>query len=130
KRGGGAESVAQRMMAPAAERRLCRLVIVNKIDADGTDLQQVLRDIRERFGKQCLPLNLPARRGEAVADCFFAPTDETPDFSSIATTHQEITDRVVELDDALMERYLEGGEEISISDIQQPFEPAMRAGHL
>src|SRR5215471_2161277 len=126
----GAELVAQRMMATAAERRLCRLIIVNKIDADGADLQQVLGDIRERFGQQCLPLNLPARRGEAVADCFFAPTEETPDFSSIATAHQEITDRVVELDDALMERYLEGGEEISIGDLHEPFERALRAGHL
>jgi elongation factor G len=126
----GAELVAQRMMTSAADRKLCRLIIVNKIDADGADLQRVLADIRERFGQQCLPLNLPARHGQAVADCFFAATEETPDFSSIATAHQEITDRVVELDDALMERYLEGGEEISIGDLHEPFERALRAGHL
>jgi elongation factor G len=126
----GAELVTQRMMTSAAERRLCRLIIVNKIDADGVDLEQLLRDIRDAFGAQCLPLNLPARHGQAVADCFFAPTEEQPDFSSIATAHQEITDRVVELDDALMERYLERGEEISIADLHEPFERALRAGHL
>ena len=109
----GAEMVTQRIMTSAAERKLCRLIIVNKIDAGGANLERVLADIRERFGRECLPLNLPARRGEAVADCFFAPAEEAPDFSSVATAHREITDRVVELDDALMDRYLEQGEELA-----------------
>ena len=125
----GSELVTQRMMTSAAERRLCRLIIVNKIDA-GTNLESLLRDIRERFGQQCLPLNLPARGGQAVADCFFGASEETPDFSSIASAHQEITDRVVELDDALMDRYLEQGEEITIGELHEPFERALRAGHL
>jgi len=126
----GAEMVTQRMMSSAAERKLCRLIIVNKIDAGATNLERVLAEIRERFGRECLPLNLPARRGEAVADCFFAPAEEAPDFSSVATAHQEITDRVVELDDALMDRYLERGEELAIEDLHEAFERALRAGHL
>jgi len=126
----GAELVAQRMMASAAERQLCRLVIVNKIDVSGVDLQQVLQEIRRVFGRQCLPLNLPARHGEAVADCFFAIADETPDFSSIATAHDELTDRVVELDDELMDRYLEQGEDITPEQLHEPFERALRRGHL
>jgi elongation factor G len=126
----GTELVTQRMMSFAAERHLCRLIIVNKIDADGADLEAVLRDIRGQFGQQCLPINLPARRGEAVADCFFAPAEETPDFSSIATAHSEITDRVVELDDELMDRYLEQGEDITIEQLHEPFERALRGGHL
>jgi elongation factor G len=126
----GAELVAQLMMASAAERQLCRLVIVNKIDASGVDLQQVLQEIRRVFGKQCLPVNLPARHGQAVADCFFAPADESPDFSSIATAHDEITDRVVELDDELMDRYLEQGEALTLEQLHEPFERALRRGHL
>ena len=126
----GAEMVTQRMMTSAAERKLCRLIIVNKIDAGATNLERVLADIRERFGRECLPLNLPARKGEAVADCFFAPAEEVPDFSTVAIAHQEITDRVVELDDALMDRYLERGEELPIEDLHDAFERALRAGHL
>jgi elongation factor G len=90
----------------------------------------VLGEIRQVFGAECLPVNLPARRGQAVADCFFGPTEETPDFSSIATAHSEITDRVVELDDALMERYLEQGQELSPAELHEPFERALRGGHL
>jgi elongation factor G len=126
----GAELVAQRMMTSAAERQLCRLIIVNKIDAAGVDLQQVMQEVRRVFGKQCLPLNLPARRGAAVADCFFAPAEEAPDFSSVAAAHDEITDRVVELDDELMDRYLEQGEQLTIEQLHEPFERALRRGHL
>ncbi|HEX5048159.1 MAG TPA: elongation factor G [Gammaproteobacteria bacterium] len=126
----GPELVSQRMMAFATERRLARLVIVNKIDAAGADLEGVLREVRRAFGPQCLPLNLPARGGQAVADCFFAAADETPDFSSCAAAHTEITDRVIELDDELMEIYLEQGEAITPEQLHEPFEKALRGGHL
>ena len=126
----GVELVTQRVADAAAKRKLCRLVIVNKIDAAGADLEGVLAQIRGTFGRQCLPLNLPARGGEAVADCFFEPADVAPDFSSVAAAHTEILDQVVELDDDLMELYLEQGQEISLEQLHDPFERALRRGHL
>src|SRR5690606_30430513 len=101
----GVELVTRRVLGYAATHRLCRLIVVNKIDVDGVDLEGVLAQIRETFGAQCLPINLPARGGQAVADCFFEPADETPDFSSVEAAHTEIMDRVIELDDDLMELY-------------------------
>jgi elongation factor G len=126
----GIELVTQRMMDSSAERKLCRLIIVNKIDAEGVKLEAILDEIRETFGHQCLPLNLPARQGQAVADCFFVPADEEPDFSSVQTAHTEILDQVVELDDDLMELYLEQDEDISLDQLHDPFERALRRGHL
>ncbi len=126
----GVELVTQRMMDFAAERKLCRLIVVNKIDAEHVKLESVLNEIRETFGRQCLPLNLPARQGQAVADCFFEPSDEDPDFSSVAAAHTEILDQVVELDDELMELYLEQDEDISLDQLHDPFERALRRGHL
>ncbi|HEU4619961.1 MAG TPA: elongation factor G, partial [Gammaproteobacteria bacterium] len=126
----GVELVAQRAMDFAARRRLCRLVIVNKIDAEGADLADVLAQIRSAFGEQCLPINLPARGGQAVADCFFEPSDSAPDFSSCRAAHTEIKDRIIEIDDELMELYLEQGEEISLEQLHDPFERALRRGHL
>ena len=126
----GVELVTRRVLRYAAENRLCRLLIVNKIDVDGVDLEGVLAQIRETFGPQCLPINLPARGGQAVADCFFEPADETPDFSSVEAAHTEIMDRVIELDDDLMELYLEQGSEISLEQLHDPFERALRRGHL
>src|SRR4029450_9638489 len=39
----GIEMITSRMMDWAARRKLCRLLIVNKIDAENVDLQQLLR---------------------------------------------------------------------------------------
>jgi elongation factor G len=105
-------------------------VIVNKIDAEGADPEHVLEEVRAAFGRQCLPLNLPTRHGQAVADCFFAPGADTPDFSSVTAAHTQITDRVVELDDKLIERYLEQGQELSPEDLHDSFERALPRGHL
>jgi elongation factor G len=126
----GIELVTQRMMDFAAERKLCRIIIVNKIDAEGANLERIVDEIRKTFGNQCLPLNLPARRGQAVADCFFEPADEEPDFSTVDAAHTEITDQVIELDDELMELYLEQGDDISLEQLHDPFERALRRGHL
>ena len=126
----GVDTVTHRMMEFAAARGLCRLVIINRIDADGEHLEAVLRQIRATFGRECLPLNLPAERGKTVADCFFELSDKQPDFSSVQAAHTEIVDQVVELDEKLMRVYLEQGEEISVAQLHDPFERALRAGHL
>lgn len=126
----GVEMVARRIMRFAKEQRLCRMVIVNRIDAEGVDLAAVLEDIRDVFGPECLPLNLPADGAARVADCFFTHDDIQTDWSSVAAAHTEIVDQVVELDEALMEVYLEQGEELSAAQLHDPFERALRRGHL
>jgi elongation factor G len=129
----GVEPVTQRMMDFARDRELCRLVIVNKIDAKDAQPAAVLAQLRELFGRECLPLNLPANGGKSVVDCFFAPGRadvSPPDFSSVETAHTEIIDQVVEVDEDLMAVYLEQGEELSPEQLHDPFERALREGHL
>jgi len=126
----GVELVTQRMMTWAGERELDRLVIVNQIDAEGVDLRACLEQIQAQFGQECLPLNLPAAGGAQVVDCYFQPGAQATDFSSIEQAHTEIVDQVVEVDEALMELYLEQGEELSAEQLHDPFERAMRDGHL
>jgi elongation factor G len=124
----GMEMIASRMMEWAAKRRLCRLVIVNKIDAENVDLPKVLATIQAAFGRECLPINLPAGGGKRVVDCFFSPEGES-DFSSVADAHRALVDQVVEVDEELMSLYLEQGE-ISADQLHAPFEKALRDGHL
>ncbi|MGH8557037.1 MAG: elongation factor G [Methylococcales bacterium] len=126
----GIEMVAHRAMEAAAERGDCRLIIVNKIDAADTDLEALLVSIREAFGAECLPLNLPANGGQAVIDCFFKVTDQETDFLSVTKAHTEIIDQVVEVDEKLMEIYLEQGEELEPVQLHDSFEAALRQGHL
>lgn len=124
----GIESVTRRMMQRAARRRLCRMIIINKIDADNIDLPALLDAIHDTFGGQCLPINLPTDGGKAVIDCF-RQTEGTSDLGDVAAFHTAIVDQVVEVDEALMELYLEQGM-VSPEQLHDPFEKAMREGHL
>jgi len=125
----GVDTLTRRLMDFARDRELCRLVVVNKIDSRDAHPEQVLHDLREAFGSECLPLVLPAEGGAAVVDCFFHPGGES-DFSSVEAAHTRIVDQVVELDEDLMSVYLEQGAEISPEQLHNPFEQALREGHL
>ena len=126
----GIQMVTRRMMEAAAERGLARLVVVNKIDADELDLEALLASLVEAFGAECMPINLPADGGRSVVDCFFVPGDGPVDFSSVDETHTRIVDQVVEVDEELMEAYLEQGEELEADRLHDAFERALREGHL
>jgi len=126
----GIETVTSKMMEVAKDRKLDRLIIINKIDAELVNPQVLLDELREQYGKECLPLNLPANEGKEVVDCFFQSSGKTTDFSSVEEAHTNIIDQVVELDEALMELYLEQGENISPEQLHAPFEQALREGHL
>ncbi|MDI1239556.1 MAG: elongation factor G [Polaromonas sp.] len=124
----GLELMSGRMMSWAASRGLCRMVIINKIDALGIDLPGLLAAIQDAFGKECLPLNLPAGGGTRVVDCFFNPAGES-DFSSVALAHRALVEQVVEVDPALVERYLDEGD-VDPRELHAPLEQALREGHL
>jgi elongation factor G len=126
----GVEAMTQRMMDFAKARGLCRVIVVNKIDSREARTAEVLEEIRETFGKDCLPLNLPADDGASVVDCFFQPHGKATDFSSVEAAHTEIIDQVVEVDEDLMALYLEQGEELSPEQLHDPFEQALREDHL
>ena len=124
----GIEMMSARMMDWALKRRLCRMVIVNKIDAVGLDLPGLVQQIQAAFGKECLPLNLPAARGTKVVDCFFNPSGEA-DFSSVEVAHRALVEQVVEVDPDFVERYLNDGD-VDPRELHAPLEEALRQGHL
>lgn len=125
----GIELSTERMFQLAGERGLCRMIVINKIDADNTDLPALVNQIRERFGKQCLLLDLPAHHGQDVVE-LLGHSDGDSDFASVAAAHRALIDQIVEEDDSLMARYLEDGADPSPGELHAPFEAALRAGHL
>src|SRR4051812_15446260 len=94
----GIEMITSRMMEWTGKRKLCRIVIINKIDAENVDLPRILAAVQAAFGRECLPINLPAGGGSRVVDCFFNPAGES-DFSSVADAHGALVDQVVEVDE-------------------------------
>lgn len=124
----GIEPMARRMMEYAAERQLDRLIIVNKIDAEGADLPALLADIQATFGKECLPLNLPDAGATQVVDCFYRRTGHS-DFGAVQDAHRALVEQVVEVDAGFVERYLNDGD-IDPGELHAPLEQALREGHL
>ena len=125
----GIELSTERMFELAGERGLCRMIVVNKIDAESVDLAALVGDIRERFGKQCLLLDLPTQHGQNVVELLGHDSGES-DFASVAAAHQSLIDQIVEEDESLMARYLEDGTDPSLDELHAPFERALRTGHL
>src|SRR6056297_1679977 len=127
---GGLETGVRRMMKAAGDAELSRIIIVNKMDTDPDKLDQLLAEIQEAFGARCLPVNLPSDHGRKVVDCFFHDSGEPTDFSSIEEAHTRIIDQVVEVDEALMEAYLESGQNLDPEQLHAAFEQTLRERHL
>jgi elongation factor G len=126
----GIEHGTRRMMAHAQQRGLARVLVINKIDFDGADLAALVDALREEFGNECLPVNLPAGHGKRVLDCFFHSEGAT-DFSSLAEAHQRILDQVVEINETMMGDYLDAGEgALTPQQLHDAFEQCLREGHL
>lgn len=124
----GIEMMAARMMDWAAKRHLCRMIIVNKIDAERVDLPGLLARLQQTFGKECLPLNLPDAGGTKVVDCFYN-RDGHSDFGSVDAAHRALVEQVVEVDPGFVERYLNDGD-VDPAELHAPLEQALREGHL
>jgi elongation factor G len=124
----GIEMMTTRFMQYAEKRGLDRMIIVNKIDCANVDCESILDQIQKTFGRECLPLNLPAGDRTRVSDCFFSPSGEA-DFSSVEDAHRALVEQVVEVDENLMTQYLEKGE-VTPEELHEPLERALREGHL
>ncbi|SFF44259.1 translation elongation factor 2 (EF-2/EF-G) [Fontimonas thermophila] len=125
----GIELATRRLMEAAQNRGLCRVVVVSHLDGGG-DLPALLDQLRENFGAECLPINLPADGGTRVQDCFFARSGPPTDFGSIETAHRAIIEQVIEVDEVLLERYLAADEPVAPEQLHDAFERALREGHL
>lgn len=125
----GIELMTERMMRYAAERQLCRMIVINKIDADNLDLPGLVADIRARFGTQCLLLDLPTHGAAEVVEVLGHEAGDA-DFASVAAAHRALIDQIVEEDEDLLAEYLDEGADPSLAALHAPFEKALRAGHL
>jgi elongation factor G len=125
----GIELSTERMMTLAAARNLCRMIVINKIDAENVDLPKLVGEIRERFGRECMLLDLPAHHGQDVVEVL-GHDDGESDFESVAAMHRALIDQIVEEDEDLLARYLDEGTDPSVEELHAPFEKALRAGHL
>ena len=104
----GIEVNSRKMMERATNFGIGRIIVINKIDADNINFEELLGNVREMFGSQCVPINLPTGHSGGIVDCLRNTSGEA-DFSDVATAHEQALEAIVGADDELMEKYL-GGE--------------------
>ncbi len=124
----GVETMTRRFMEWARESGICVSIVVNKIDAVDVEFDEVYSAIQDEFGSECLAVNLPANGGTAVVNCLTGKEGDS-DLGSVEDAHISIADQIVEVDDELMEEYLETGE-LPEERIAPVFKQAMLEGHL
>lgn len=123
--------VSNNLFQFAQQQKKCQMIIINKLDNHGNQLEKLLDEIQDHFGRYCLPINLPSSNGKDVVDCFFAPDySQSTLFDTVEAAHETLIDQVVEVDEELMSIYLEQGSELSPNQLHDPFEEALRTGHV
>jgi len=124
----GIDSMTRRLMKLARSLDLPVAIVVSHIGEGVAHLGPFLSELKEAFGRGCLPINLSANEGKSVIDCLLNGEGDS-DLGPVAGFHTELLDQIVEIDDALMERYLEG-EEPNYAALHEPFERAMDQAHV
>lgn len=123
--------VSDRLFSFAKQQKKCQMIVVNKIDLNPKKIIELMSVINEHFGDACLPINLPAQDGDSVIDCFFTPEyDQQTLFNDVSSAHEALVDQVIEVDEQLMEIYLEQGSELTPNQLHDPFEEALRTEHI
>ncbi len=102
------------------------IIAINKIDADNVNVEELVGQLQESFGAQCLPVNLPADGGKSVIRCLGG--SGTPDFGNLDEAHTAVVEAVVGADDDLMEKYLGG--EVSDDEVRKFTAVSVTQGEL
>src|SRR5581483_10475814 len=129
----------------ADERKLPRMVLVNKLDRENTSFDQALESLRQQFGIKVVPLQIPIGEQSGfrgVVDLVkrkgytFEGGNKVQEIAvpadlqdKIETYREQLIESAVESDDTLMEKFLEG-EELSEEEIISVVKQGTSSGQL
>ncbi|MDF1701751.1 MAG: GTP-binding protein, partial [Planctomycetota bacterium] len=127
----GVGVATRRIFRAARDQGLACIVVITRVDGDNIDPKALVDGIQGALGERAVPLNLPnafGREAKHVVDIF---GDDIPEDlqERAAEFRQQATDRVVEVDDNLLESYIETGV-VSTEDLEATFPRALRQGNI
>ncbi|MCC7367535.1 MAG: elongation factor G [Chloroflexi bacterium] len=138
----GAQVGTEQVWRALDERNLPRLVVINKLDRENSNYDRILDQLRERYGKQVVPLTVPIGHENTfrgVIDLLHrtaylggtsGAADVPDDAHEVMDTHREaLVEAICELDDDLINLYLEG-EDVSADQLQAVLARSVRSGDL
>jgi len=125
----GIEVGTEQVWDYAEESQLQRLILINKMDRENVDFTKVVSEIQAKFGRQCVPIQLPIGSHndfEGIIDLLVmksykgeaADEGEIPESlqSQADSMREQLIEAIAEVDDTLIEKYL-GGEELSQEEL-------------
>ncbi len=134
---GGVEPQSETVWRQADKYRVPRIAFVNKMDRVGADFLNVIEMMKDRLGANAVPVQLPVGQGEMfkgiidlIEDKAYIFDDSSlgAQWDTIDIPHDmeeqareyrtKMLEAVAEVDDTLLEKYLEG-EEISADEIKR-----------
>lgn len=131
----GIEVGTQRAWNWLEEKKLSRLIFINKLDKENSDFDKTINSIRKNFGNKCLPLQYPLGKTTNFKGSANLLNPEelsklsSPEKESAQKWLQTLMDSVAESDDDLMEKYLEG-KELSSEEIKTALRKAVISGGI
>ncbi|MCC6174759.1 MAG: elongation factor G [Chloroflexi bacterium] len=124
------------------ERSLPRLIVINRLDRENSDYSRVLEELRERYGKQVVPLTVPVGHEHGLSgvvellgqSAYIGDATESSavpaDAADLVQQHRDtLVESICELDDDLINLYLEG-EEITEDALRSVLQTAVSEGKL
>ena len=142
----GVEVQTARLWKRAEAGNLSRVVFVNMLDRERADFVRVLNALQEQLSDRCVAVHLPigseheligivdllhlcaytSPEGEKEGGATEIPAELQAQVDEYRT---KLLDAVVETDEALMERYLEG-EELPVEDVAHALKDAVTRGEI
>ncbi len=142
----GVEVQTTRNWGRAEQLGLARVIFVNMLDRERADFFRVLEQLRVHFGNQCVAVHLPIgaeHELSGIVDVLHMTSYTSPDgeregkpgeipaemADQVEQYRTQLLDSVVETDEALMERYLDG-QELSPEEVASALKSAVTRGEL
>lgn len=131
--GAGIELNTRRTFELAGKANLARFIVINKLDRENIDFNVLVDQIQATFGRACIPLNIPNATGvgfrEVIGTLSALAKNGHIGHVQDGKYGAALMDAIVETDEALMERYLDG-QEIPASQILTAIHNAIAIGAL
>src|SRR6184192_2117749 len=142
----GVEVQTTRAWQRAEEGDLSRVVVVNMLDRERADFFRTLDALREQLSPRCVAVHLPIGAEHeltGVVDLLHMKAYASPEGeregapgeipaelqAQVAEYREKLLDSVVETDEALMERYLDG-QELSDEEVAHALKDAVTRGEI
>jgi len=138
----GVEVGSEQVWAYSEEANLPRLIFVNKMDRENADFYKTLEQVQSKFGTRCTPLQLPIGAHDdfqgiidllTMKSYIGSPAKEAEIPSSLqaqaSSFREKLVEAVVEIDDRLLEKYLDG-QEFSLEELSDGLRQAVVKGKI